>query len=147
MNFTEEWITRTINKANEFFPFNPPEPVEDFLVKSNEFISNLLGDKLVLIQHFGSTAFTEKNVSRQGYKKPHRGSDIDLIVVVANSCNVQEIAQQCKLALANTTLPKDLFEYNFVNEYLYKNGDLHSHPSLLRCGHAKEYGKTIWQRR
>lgn len=89
--------------VDEFFPFRPPAPVDELVAQAALFLSQELGDELVHIQHFGSTA--KKN------GKPHRGSDVDLMVVVANTRNCWQVERQLEIALSESQLPQGLFQF------------------------------------
>lgn len=131
------------DRIDQFFPFDPPAPVEELLPAVAEFLYTLLQDRLIHIQHFGSTAETAANLNRSGYHKPHRGSDIDLAVVVADDCVVWQTYSLIRDEIRSSSLPQNLFEFHVVNRSIYENASVDGHPSTALYGHAQAYGKAV----
>jgi hypothetical protein len=136
-------IENILEMVDLYLPFNPEIPVELIIpIIANEF-SSFIGQDLILLIHLGSTAQTPANLSRVDYKPPHKGSDIDIVAVVADHVVIDSLTTSLTEHLLVNPLSRDEIDFHVVTLSMYENASLYGHPSLLLYAHAKEYGQTI----
>lgn len=120
--------------VNEFLPFRSSAPVDELVAQAALFLSRELGDELIHIQHFGSTAYTDG--------RPHRGSDIDLAVVVKDHRDVKELRERLHEAVRGSTLSPILFQFMVVEHSMFENCSSEI-PSEAVIYEAKYRGKPV----
>ena len=139
MSFTE----RVRDGINEFLPFSPEIPIKELIPKISIFLEKELGDDVLSIRHFGSTADTLDNRLRVGYKPPHKGSDVDILAVVKDGLDTNQLRNDLLTKLKENPISKEAINLNIVGKSTYDNSGLEGHPALLLYAHAKEYGCEI----
>lgn len=120
--------------VDEFLPFRPPVPVDELVAQAALFLAQELGDELIHIRHFGSTAYTDG--------RPHRGSDIDLAVVVKDHHDVKELRERLHEAVRGSSLPPMLFQFMVVENSMFENCSPEI-PSEAVIYEAKYQGKPV----